>query len=150
MDSLRKLGDQFHSIDAARVVIRRFTLDDGESFRVIAFDKKNYIISCKAASTGCRFRIRATRSTKGVTSITVLNPHTCSPATYYNNQRSNSLWYLKDHHCALVIENRFIPPNQLRANERLQFDNHISYLQAHRVKQALLEEIKGKEADCFA
>jgi hypothetical protein len=77
MDSLRKLGDQFHSIDAARVVIRRFTLDDGESFRVIAFDKKNYIISCKAASTGRRFQIRATKSTKGVTSITVLNPHTC-------------------------------------------------------------------------
>ena len=49
-----------------------------------------------------------------------------------------------------MIENRFIAPNQLRANERLQYDNHISYLQAHRVKQALLEEIEGKEADCFA
>lgn len=54
MDSL-KVGDQFASIDAARDAIRRFTLDDGESFRVIASDKKRYIISCKAASTGCGF-----------------------------------------------------------------------------------------------
>lgn len=86
MDSLLKVGDQFPSIDTARDTIRRLTLDDGESFRVIISDKKCYIISCKVASTGCRFRIRVTRSTKGVTSITVLNPHTCSPATHYNNQ----------------------------------------------------------------
>jgi MuDR family transposase len=149
MDSL-KVGDQFVSIDAARDAIRRFTLDDGESFRVIASDKKRYIISCKAASTGCGFRIRATSSSKGVTSVTILKPHTCSPATHYKNRHLNSLWYLKEHHRASVIENRFIAPNQLRANERLQYDNHISYLQAHRVKQALLEEIEGKEADCFA
>jgi hypothetical protein len=149
MDSL-KVGDQFASIDAAYNAIRRFTLDNGKSFRVIASDKKRYIISCKAASTGCSFRIRATSSSKGVTSVTILKPHTCSPATYYKNRHLNSVWYLKEHYCAPVIENRFITPNQLRANKRLQYNNHINYLQAYRVKQALLEEIEGKEADCFA
>jgi hypothetical protein len=40
-----QIHDQFESIDAARQAIRAFVLDNGESFKVVAFDKKRYIIS---------------------------------------------------------------------------------------------------------
>jgi hypothetical protein len=35
-------------------------------------------------------------------------------------------------------------------SEHLRFSNTISYRQAHRLKQVLLDEIKGKKANCFA
>ncbi len=35
-------------------------------------------------------------------------------------------------------------------NERLRFNNNIGYIQAYRVKQALLVEIEGYEANCSA
>ncbi len=89
-----QIGDQFSSIEVARNAIQRYTLDDGESYRVLASDKKRYIIVCKAASqTAYKFQIRATQSAKGVTSITILVPYYYSLATYYNNSKSSSLWY---------------------------------------------------------
>ena len=39
---------------------------------------------------------------------------------------------------------------QIQSDERLRFSNEISYQQAWRVKQALLVELEGHEADCFA
>jgi hypothetical protein len=60
------------------------------------------------------------------------------------------MWFLRDHHCASVVDNRDITPAQIQSDERLRFNNHISYMQAYRVKQALLIEIEGHEADCFA
>jgi hypothetical protein len=38
----------------------------------------------------------------------------------------------------------------VRSNERFQYHNEISYIQAWRTIQALLVEIDGDEADCFA
>ena len=75
-----QLNDQFPSIDAARKAIKAFVLDQGESYKLVASDKRRYIISCKDGS--CKFCIRATRSAKEVVSITIFVPHSCSPQTH--------------------------------------------------------------------
>jgi hypothetical protein len=49
-----------------------------------------------------------------------------------------------------LINNRTLSAAQIQSNKRLRFSNTISYTQAHRLKQALLEEIESKEADCPA
>jgi hypothetical protein len=49
-----------------------------------------------------------------------------------------------------VIDNRRITAAAVRANERLLYTNDITYIQAYRTIQALLVEIDGDEADCFA
>ena len=72
------------------------------------------------------------------------------PATHYKARPAHAIWYLKDHHCASILDNRDITPIQIRSNERLQFSNEISYQQAWRVKQVILEGLEGREADCFA
>jgi hypothetical protein len=82
--------------------------------------------------------------------ITILIPHSCSPANHYKNKQSSALWFLKDHHRASLVNDRTLTPAQIQSYKRLRFSNTISYRQAHRLKQALLDEIEGKEADCFA
>ena len=141
------INDMFSSSEEARQTIRRYIIDDSESYSFYKSDQRRCIITCKAV--GCRFRIRASKTKKGV-KITIKIPHTCTPATHYNSRPSHSIWYLKDHHRASVIDNRNITPAQIRSNERLQFGNTIPYKQAWRVKQGLLEELEGQEADCFA
>jgi hypothetical protein len=42
-----QLHNQFQSINAACQAIRAFVLDNDESFKVVASDKKRYIIKCK-------------------------------------------------------------------------------------------------------
>jgi hypothetical protein len=79
-----------------------------------------------------------------------MKPHSCCPTVHYKNKQASSLWFLKDHHCASVIDNRDITPAQIRLNKRLRFNNNINYLQAYQVKQALLVKIKGHKANCFA
>jgi hypothetical protein len=76
--------------------------------------------------------------------------HTCCPTIHYKNKQASAIWFLKDHHCASVVDNCDITPAQIQSNERLRFHNNISYIQAYRVKQALLAKIKGYEANCFA
>jgi hypothetical protein len=49
-----------------------------------------------------------------------------------------------------VIDNRRITAATVRANERLLYANDITYIQAYRTIQALLVEIDGDEANCFA
>jgi hypothetical protein len=78
-----------------------------------------------------------------------MKPHSCCPTVHYKNKQASSLWFLKDHHRASVIDNCDITPAQIRSDERLRFHNEINYLQAYRVKQALLVEIEGHKADCF-
>jgi hypothetical protein len=58
--------------------------------------------------------------------------------------------FLKAHHRASVIDNRNITPAIVCSNERLQYSNEISYIQAWRTIQALLVEIDSDERDCFA
>jgi hypothetical protein len=80
--STMQLSDQFESIQAACDAIKRFVLDQGESFEVEKSDKKRFTVVCKER---CGFRILASKSTTDVVSISRFKPHTCSPAVYYNN-----------------------------------------------------------------
>ena len=79
-----------------------------------------------------------------------MKPHTCCPIVYYKNKQTSAIWFLKDYHCASVVDNCDITPAQIQSDERLQFNNNISYMQAYQVKQALLVEIEGHEANYFA
>jgi len=55
--------------------------------------------------------------------------------------------YLKE----LKIRNKAnIIVGQLQSNERLQFQGNISYRQAHRLRDAIIDEVNGLEIDCFA
>jgi hypothetical protein len=87
-----QLHDQFESIDAARQATRAFVLDNGESFKVVASDKKRYIIRRK--DHACGFRMRAYRSSGHTVSISQMKPHSCSPATHYKSKQSQSVDYL--------------------------------------------------------
>jgi hypothetical protein len=144
------LHDTFASIREAREAINRYVLNDGESYRVYKSDSKRHILLCKDKSSGCSFEIRAWCTKKTGVTITQIKPHSCCPTVHYKNKQASSLWYLKDHHRASVVDNRDITPAQIRSDERLRFNNNINYIQAYRVKQALLVEIEGHEADCFA
>jgi hypothetical protein len=79
-----------------------------------------------------------------------MKPHTCCPTVYYKNKQASAIWFLKDYHCASVVDNCDVTLAQIQSNERLRFYNNISYMQAYWVKQALLVKIEGYEADCFA
>jgi hypothetical protein len=48
-----QLHDQFESLDAARNAIKAYVLNEGESFKTVASNKKRYIIKCK--DTACGF-----------------------------------------------------------------------------------------------
>ncbi len=86
-----ELHDEFQSIEDARRAVKAFVLDQGESYKIINLDKKRYTIACK--DSNCKFQIRATRSKKEVVSITVFEPYTCSPVTYYKSKQSQSVCY---------------------------------------------------------
>ena len=135
-------------MDAARKAVKVFVLNDGKSYRTIKSDKTRFVIACKDAT--CKFRIRACRSKKEVVSITIFEAHSCSPATHYKSWHSQSLQHLIEHYRATIIDNRNVTAAQIRSNERLQFSNDISYKQAHCTIKAILAEIDGNEADCFA
>jgi hypothetical protein len=101
-----QLYDHFETIKAARKAIKQYVLNNGESFKVDLFDKKQYSIICKERS--CRFSIQAFKSSKEVVFITIFKPYTCSPAIYYNNRQAHSVSYLTEHYCASIIDNRKI------------------------------------------
>jgi len=65
-----QLHDRFETIDAACEAIRRYVLDNGESFKLVKSNKKRYSICCK--DQGCGFRIRATKLRKAFVLITRL------------------------------------------------------------------------------
>jgi hypothetical protein len=48
------------------------------------------------------------------------------------------------------MDNRKITAAQICSNERLQYNNSISYLQAYHTIQAVLTEMYGDEAESFA
>jgi hypothetical protein len=123
-----QLGDQFESIQAARDAIKRFILDQGESFEVEKSDKKRFTVVYKER---CRFRILAAKSTTDVVFISRFKLHTCSPAVHYNNTQAHSVAYLIEHHCVSIIDNRNITAAQICSNKRLWFSNTISYRQAY-------------------
>jgi hypothetical protein len=142
------VSDQFPTMEDARKAMHRHVLDEGESYKVYRSDRSRHILICKDST--CKFRLRASLLKKKGAVITILIPHSCSPANHYKNKQSSAMWFLKDHHRASLVDNRALTPAQIQSNERLRFGNTISYRQAHRLKQALLDEIEGQEADCFA
>ena len=141
------INDLFPTIKDARDAINRHVLDEGESYRVLKSDSRRYIIVCKDLT--CKFRIRASLLKKKGVVITILVPHSCSPIIHYKNKQSSALWYLKDYYRASLVNDRTLTLAQIQATELLRFNNTISYLQAHRLKQELLDEVEGNEADCF-
>jgi hypothetical protein len=143
-----QLHDRFESVDAAREAIRRYVLDNGESFKLVKSDKKRFSICCK--DQDCGFWIRAAQSSKGVVSITRFKLHTCSPVVHYNkNKQAHSVSYLSEHHCAAIIDNRKITAAQIQSNKRLQF-NEIGYMLAYQTIQAVLTEMYSDKAESFA
>jgi hypothetical protein len=147
------VGQVFADLDTAKKAIAAYVIDNGESYKVFKSQKLLYILKCKSPSN-CQFRIRVTTSSsrsKGpVTSIRTMKPHTCTPATHYNFQHTNSRKYLMDHHRDSVAINRGTTIAQIRCSEKQLYGNEITYLAAYRCRLALREEFDGKEEDDFA
>jgi len=68
--------------------------------------------------------------------------YTCCPIVHYKNKQTSAIWFLKDHYRASVVDNHDITPAQMQSNERLRFNNNISYMQVYQVKQSLLVDLK--------
>ena len=111
------LHDTFASIAEAREAINHHVLDDGKSYRVYKSDSKRHILVCKDKSCSFEIRVWCTKKT-GVT-ITQMKPHTYRPTVYYKNKQALAIWFLKDHHCASVVDNCDITPAQIQSNKRL-------------------------------
>src|SRR6266487_4615219 len=105
------IGDKFSNIQEAQDAINRSILDDGESYKVYKSDSKRHILQCKEKS--CTFSIRAAFSKKNGVSITKISAHCCRPTVHYKNKQSSSLWFLKEHYHATVLDNRNITAKQI-------------------------------------
>ena len=96
-------NDEFPSLQIAREAINRHVISEGESYKVLKSDKGCYVIICRDYKD-CKFRIRASALRKAVR-VTVFDSHTCSPITYYKFKQASSVWYLKKHHQASILDN---------------------------------------------
>jgi MULE transposase domain/MuDR family transposase len=144
-------GQSFSSLTAAKAAIKQAISSRHESYIVHYSDKKRFRIICpQRGGSNCNFQVRATNSKRHGAIITHYKPHTCSPATHFTAKNTHSLQFLLPHHRAAIIDNPSISVKQIQSNEHLQFYNKISYRQAHRVKEAALQEIWGDESECFA
>jgi hypothetical protein len=95
-----QLGDVFPDITTAKLSIKAFVADNGETSRTVKSDKTRVLLACK--SNSCGFRIRAINSKKKGVSITHLEPHSCNPATHYIAPNTNALQFLIPHHRAAI------------------------------------------------
>ena len=119
------INDLFLTIKEARDTINRHVLDKEKSYKVYKSDSRRHIIICK--DLVCKFIIRASLLKKKGVIITILIPYSCSLANHYKNKQSSALWFLKDHHRAFIIDNKTLTPAQIQSNNRLRFNNTISY-----------------------
>lgn len=143
------IGTTFDTMVEAKAVIKAFIADSAESWKSTHSDRKRFNIICKQRRS-CTFRIRITDSKKRGVSITHIQPHSCNPTGHSKASNTNSLEYLLPHHRATIRDNPTISAKQIQSAERLQYFNNIPYLQAYRVKQAILIEMWGNESDSFA
>ena len=143
------IGQSFSSLEAAKATIKQAISEQHESFIVDYSDKTRFRIVCPQKPQ-CNFQVRATNSKRNGISITHVLPHTCSPATHFQARNTQAVQFLLPHHRASVVDNPRISIKQIQSNERLQFNNKISYQQAYRVKEAALQELWGDESECFA
>ena len=102
------LHDTFASIAEAREAINCHVLNDSESYQVYKLDSKRYILVCKDKS--CSFEIRVWCSKKTGVTVTQMKLYTCCLTVHYKNKQTSAIWFLKDHHCASVIDNCDITP----------------------------------------
>ena len=144
-----QVGTTFNNITEAKLAIKTFVANAAESWKATHSDKKRFNIVCKQQRT-CSFRIRAIDSKKKGVSITHMESHSCSSGSHFGALNTRSLEYLIPHHQAAVRDNPKISAKQIQSSERLQYYNKIPYLQAYRVKQAILAEMWGDESESFA
>ena len=144
------INDSFLTIEEARDAINRHVLDEGESYKVYKSTSQTVVTTllfAKMLRANSEFELLCSRRKRRCYYYSFT--YSYSPANHYNKQ-SSAIWFLKDHHRASLVDNRALTPAQIQSNKRLRFGNTISYQQAHRLKQALLDKIEGQEADCFA
>jgi hypothetical protein len=144
------IGDIFSSVEVAKDAINRFILDSGESYMKETSNKRQYSVTCRTQSSGCKFSIRCGLQKDGNARVSKMSPHTCNPRTHYKFKQLSSLWYLLPHHRASISHNREISVAQIRANEKEQWANDINYMAAYRTREALRIELDGREEDDFA
>jgi hypothetical protein len=140
------VGQTFDNIASAKAAIKTYVGNAGESYKVVYSDKKRFEVGCK----NCGFRIRAAESKKHGISITHFVHHTCGPATHFQARNMNSLEFIVPHHRAAILDHPKITARAIQSAERLQYYHQISYKQAYRVKQRVLEELYGNESASFA
>ena len=146
-----EIGQTFSSLATAKAAIKLAISEQHESFIIDYSDKTRFRIMCPMRTqSNCEFQVRATDSKKHGVTITHAKPHTCSPATHFQARNTHAVQFLLPHHRASVVDNPKISIKQIQSNERLQFRNTISYQQAYRVKEAVLQELWGDESECFA
>jgi hypothetical protein len=80
------LKDTFSTIQEARNAVNCHVLDEGESYKVYKSDRQRHIIVYKDST--CKFKIRASLLKKKRVEITIIVPHSCSPAVHYKNKQS--------------------------------------------------------------
>jgi hypothetical protein len=143
------IGTTFDTIVEAKAAIKVFMADSSESWKSTHSDTKRFNIICKQQRS-CSFRIRATNSKRRGVSITYIQPHSCNPIGHSGASNTNFLEYLLPYHRATIRDNPTISAKHIQSAERLQYFNNIPYLQAYRVKQAILTEMWGNESKSFA
>ena len=79
-----------------------------------------------------------------------MQPHACTPATHYNFRHINSRKYVIDHHRGSFALKRATTIAQIQRNKKQLYGSEITYLAAYRCRQALQEELDGKEEYDFA
>jgi hypothetical protein len=135
-----QVGTTFEDLSVAKLAIKTFVANASESWKITYSNKKRFNIICKFQRT-YTFRIQAINSKKKGVSITHLMPYSCSPGSHFGASNTHSLEYLIPHYRAAIRDNPKISAKQIQSTEQLQFYNKIPYLQAYRVKQAVLKEI---------
>jgi MuDR family transposase len=109
------LKADFASIDAARIAIREFIVNIGESYRVTHADRTRHIVACR--DTTCKFTIRASLLKGPKVRVTQYTPHSCSPFIHHRFQQANSVAFLKNRNRDAVADNRKITPAQIQSME---------------------------------
>jgi hypothetical protein len=146
-----EIGQSFASLVAAKAAIKLVISEKHESFIIDYSDKTRFRIMCPMRKqSDCDFQVRATDSKKHGVTITHTKPHTGSRATHFEARNTHAVQFLLPHRKASVVDNPKISIKKIQSNERLQFKNTISYQQAYRLKQVILQELWGDESECFA
>jgi hypothetical protein len=143
------VGDEFASIEAAKDAVLRYTIENRESFIKLKDQKRCWVIGCKDEQ--CLFRIRVNRPTKGDLKLTILIPHTCPASTHHGWKQANSVRWLtqNERNRALIAADPTANPKLLAENQRFDNGQKVSYLQAHRTRSRLRQDVFGDEAASF-